>query len=237
MSRLDPSVASFAAALESLVSSEPDVADILAHLVADCARANSADACALLALDANGDLSLLAAESHRAVELEMLQIQRENGPCVEVIEGGAQLRVSGGDAIRERWDEVGATIVDAGFQAVEAYPMRWRGTMLGGLNMFWTDPDHPVDEVLAQAYADVATLVIVQSASVDPDQVRADMHEALSARGVVEQAKGVVAYREGVDLGEAYASLLRRAEASGTPLTQTALDVVAEAMGGRPQPE
>jgi hypothetical protein len=232
MTGQERTVASLAAAMEALVVSDPDVADILAHLLADCARATSADACALLAVDSNGELSLLAAESHRAVELEMLQIQRDSGPCVEVMDGVAPLHVSGIDAIRERWGEVGAAIVDAGFHAVEAYPMRWRGTMLGGLNLFWTDADRPADEGLAQAYADMATLVVVQSVSVDTDQVRAGLHEALSARGVVEQAKGVVAYRDGVDLGEAYTSLLRRAESSGTPLTQTALDVVAEAMGG-----
>ena len=232
MTAQDRTVASLAAAMKALVLSDPDVADILAHLVSDCARATSADACALLAVDSDGELSLLAAESHRAVELEMLQIQREEGPCVEVIEGAAPLHVSGAEAIRARWGDVGATIVDAGFQAVEAYPMRWRGTMLGGLNLFLTDADRPVDATLAQTYADMATLVVVQSVSVDRDQVRARLHEALSARGVVEQAKGVVAYRDGIDLGEAYTSLLRRAESSGTPLTQTALDVVDEAARG-----
>jgi len=232
VTRLEQTAASFATAIEAVVLPDPDVADILAHLVADCAAATSADTCALMARDSNGELSLLAAESHRAVELELLQIQRESGPCVDVMDEGTPIHVAGGDAVRQRWDSVGAAIVDAGFDAVEAYPMRWRGTILGGLNLFRGDADQPPGGALAQAYADIATLVVVQSVSVDADQVRARLHEALSARGVVEQAKGVIAYREGIDLGAAYASLLRRSETTGTTLTQTALDVVNEAVRG-----
>ena len=236
MTRHERTAVSLAAAMDAIVRPEPDVADVLAHLVAACADATGADACALMAVDDNGELSLLAAESHRAVELEMLQIQRDAGPCVDVIDEGAPLHVFGAEAIRERWESVGAAVVDAGFEAVESYPMRWRGTMLGGLNLFRMDPEVPADAMLAQAFADMATLVVVQSVSVDADQIGSRMHEALSARGLVEQAKGVLAYREGVDLGDAYAVLLGRAESSDTPLTQTALDVVAEAVAsGRPR--
>jgi ANTAR domain len=237
VSGLEPTAASLAAAMEALVSSEPDVADILAHLVGDCAAATSSDACALMARDQHGELSLLAADSHRAAELEMLQIQRETGPCVDIMElGGGPLHVNGAAAIRGRWGNVGEAVVGAGFATVEAYPMRWRGSVLGGLNLFSSDPDRRASGALAQAYADIATLVVVQSGSVDADQVRARLHEALSARGIVEQAKGVIVYREGLDLAAAYDVLLRRAEASGRPLTQTALDVVAEAVEGRPSP-
>jgi ANTAR domain len=230
---LDRTASSLAAALEALVLPHPDVADILAHLVADGARATSADACALMARDSNGELSLLAAQSHSAVELEMLQIQREVGPCIDVINESGPVHASGADEIRRRWGKVGDAMVDAGFLTVEGYPMRWRGEVLGGLNLFYVDADQPAGGVVAQAYADMTTLVVVQAASVDPDHVRARLHEALSSRGVVEQAKGVIAYQDGVDLGAAYASLLRRAEASGEGLTSTALDVVAEAVERR----
>ncbi len=237
MTRLDSTAASLASAVEALVSSDVDVADVLAHLVADCARQSGADACALMALDGRGELAMLAAESHRAVELEMLQIQRDAGPCIEVIESGVEVHVSGAAALRERWETVGEAVVEAGFEAVEAYPMRWRGAVLGGLNLFRTDPGAPPAGALGQAFADVATLVVVHAGAIEADEVRAHLHEAMSARAVVEQAKGVIAYRDGVDLGTAYARLLSRSEEAGTTLTRTALDVVAEAGGGTPVQE
>jgi hypothetical protein len=237
VTRLERTAMSLAAAMEALVLPNPDVADILAHLVAEGARATSADACALMARDSNGELSLLAAQSHSAVELEMLQIQRDVGPCIDVINDAGSLRVCGADEIRRRWGKVGDAVVDAGFRTVEGYPMRWRGSVLGGLNLFYADADPPAGGVMAQAYADIATLVVVQAASVDSDQVRARLHEALSSRGVVEQAKGVIAYQDRVDLGAAYVALLHRAEASGTGLTSTALEVVAEAVESRRRTE
>lgn len=220
-----------AAALSAVVATTIDVADVLAHLVVDCAATLPVEAVALLAVDTNGDLSLLAADSHRAGQLELLQIQGRRGPCVDVITTNEPLLVSGADAVAARWDEVGEAIVALGFTAVEAYPMRWQGRALGGLNLFHAEDRTTPIGARAQAFADMATVVVVQSMPLSEDQVRARMHEALSARAAVEQAKGVLAYQLGTDLAEAYASLLRRAWDSGTPLTQAALDVVGEAQG------
>jgi hypothetical protein len=232
VTRLEDAAASFAAAMAALVQPDPDVADLLAQLVADCARATGSDTSALMALDGHGELSLLAADSHRAVELELLQIQRDSGPCVDVVRTGQSLHVAGADALRARWPRIGDAMVEAGFGAVEAYPMRWSGATLGGLNLFRAAADQPAAGAMAQAYADIATLVVARSIAIDDDHVRAQLHEALRARAIVEQAKGVLAYRDDVDLSAAYASLKRRARSSGAPLTQVASDVVSEASQG-----
>ena len=229
MSAEEQTAAAFASALGALVARDIDVADVLVHLVTECRAAVGADAVALMVSEAGGGLSLLTAESHQAEQLELLQIQDESGPCVDVLTTGEALRVGSPQAVEERWGDVGATIVRAGFVAVEAYPMRWRGVTLGGLNIFFRDADVPSLPELCQAFADISTLVVVQSGTVSADHVRARVHEALSARGLLEQAKGVIAYREDLDMGAAYTALLQRAETSGIPLTQTALDVVQEA--------
>ncbi len=228
---MNPPQEPLAAALSAVVAAPIDVADVLAHLVVDCAATVPVEAVALLAVDSNGDLSLLAADSHRAEQLELLQIQGHRGPCVDVIATNEALLVSGTDALVAQWGEVGAAIAAAGFSAVEAYPMRWQGRALGGLNLFYARERTTPIGATGQAFADMATVVVVQSMPLSQDQVQARLHEALSARAAVEQAKGVLAYRLGTDLAEAYATLLRRAWDSGTPLTQTALDVVGEAQG------
>ena len=225
----EQTAAALASAIGALVAPEIDVADILVHLVVECRRAAGADAVALMVRGPDGALSLLTAESHQAEQLELLQIQDASGPCVDVLETGEALRVAGAQAVEERWGDVGAAIVRSGYEAVEAYPMRWRGATLGGLNMFFRDAGIASTPQLCQAFADISTIVVVQSGTVSADHVRARLHEALSARGLVEQAKGVIAYRDNVDMGAAYAALLQRAETEGTPLTQTALDVVQEA--------
>ncbi len=227
--REEAAARAFADALAALTAGEVDVADVLAHLMADCAASAQADAVALLATDGNGDLSLLAASSHRAVELELWQLQRSEGPCIEVMSTGDALRVHGAEAMAGRWGATGQVLAEAGYTGVEAYPMRWRGTVVGGLNIFHRREVEPVDDAVQQAFADVATLVVVQSVTVTTDQVKARLHEAMVARNVVEQAKGVLAYRMDLDLDAAYDALLRRADQNGGALTQVALDVVAEA--------
>jgi ANTAR domain/GAF domain len=226
----------FADAAAALVG-EPDVADILAHLLADCVTVMDADAVAILARDATGELSLLAASSHRATELELLQIQRSAGPCVDVIESNEALAVSGTAQLEERWEHVGRAIADAGFTAVEAYPMRWRGTVLGGLNVFSSRPTSAAHTAgVGQTFADIATLAVIYSMPISAEQAATRLHEALNARELVEQAKGVIAYVDGVDMSTAYDTLLRRADLNGEPLTRTADDVIAEQLHRRRGP-
>ena len=215
--------------------SEHVVADVLAQLLTDCTDLVSAEAVAILVVDRTDQLSLLSSSSHRAAELEMLQIQRSSGPCVDAIRTGRHVSASGADELTGRWEEVGQAIVGSGFQRVDAYPMRWRGRVLGGLNIFRHEPADTDDETatLSQAFADVATLVVVQSTEIPSDQVAARVHEAIMARAQVEQAKGVLAHVHGIDMAEAYEKLRGLAAQTGRSLTETALRVVREQHEGK----
>jgi GAF domain-containing protein len=215
-------------ALAALIG-ESDVTDVLARLVRDCAEVLGADSVAILARDDAGELALLSATSHRAIELELLQIQRSAGPCIDVLDSREHLSVSGAQQIRDRWSDVGRAITDAGFDSVEAFPLRLRGTVLGGLNVFRTVPR--IDRThaqIGQAFADLATLAVVYAMPISTDQAAAQLHQALNARELVEQAKGVIAYVETVDLGTAYDLLVQRAEEAGETLTRTAAAVIEQ---------
>lgn len=215
--------------------SEHNVTDVLARLLADCAGLVAAEAVAILVLEQDDQLSMLSSSSHRASELELMQIQSHSGPCVDSIRTGEHVTATGAIALEQRWDDVGRAIVESGFTRVDAYPMRWRGRTLGGLNIFRkasTEIDHEL-ETLSQAFADVATLVVVQSTEIPSDQIAARVHEAIMARAQVEQAKGVLSYLRGIDMAEAYEELRQLAVASGRTLTETALHVVREQHEGR----
>ncbi len=210
--------------------SEHVVADVLSQLVSDCKSLVSAEAVAIMVVERSHELSLLSSSSHRAAEIEMLQIQRSDGPCVETIRSGVHVSATGADEIIRRWEAVGRAIVESGYQRVDSYPMRWRGRVLGGLNIFRPSVADVGEEAetLAQAFADVATLVVVQSSEIPSDQIAARVHEAIMARAQVEQAKGVLAHLHGIEMAEAYDELRRLAGHNGRSLTQTALDVVRE---------
>lgn len=225
-----------AAAVAGVVA-HPDVADTLDHLLTDSARLLRASALGLLVRARSGaPLELLAATSHRVAELELFQRQEDEGPCVEVLETGSVVGVSGQDELRARWGPVGPAIVAAGYHGVQAFPLRWRGLVLGGLNVFYPTPVMG-DVGTGQVLADLAAVVVVGSSSGGPAGMERGLQQALAGRVVVEQAKGVLSYQHDVDVDVAFEVLRRQAEAAGTTLTATAEHVVtspdSRAIAGR----
>jgi hypothetical protein len=205
-------------------------ADILAQLMADCMEPLDAHSAAILVAGERGGLSLLCASSHAVAEIEMLQAQEFAGPCVDAIKSGTLVEAVGASELVSRWPTVGSAIRDAGYTSVHAFPMSWHGHVLGGLNIFRTVEAAQTEDtrLIGQAFADVATLVVVQAANVPADEVAARIYEAISARSVVEQAKGVLAYLHGLDMESAYGQIVQRSRREGLSVSETAQRVVRE---------
>lgn len=218
------------AAASAALITEHHPGEILIRLMADCIGPLSADAAAILVANPGGDLGLLAASSHRAEEIEMLQTQQLRGPCIDAVRSGVHVS-GGGDALVERWQEIGEAIRRAGFESVHAFPMRWHGRVLGGLNVFRVGVDNSASSdtvAIGQAFADVATLVLVQMSDVSTDQIAQRVRQTISARSAVEQAKGVLAHVHATDIETAYEALVQRAADDGTSLVETAWRVISD---------
>ncbi|MET4224574.1 GAF and ANTAR domain-containing protein [Oerskovia enterophila] len=219
------------AAVTSALLQDHDVTGLLAQLVQDSARFVPADAAGLL-LQGEGDvLEVLSATSHRATELELYQAQHDEGPCADVVRTGHSIEVVGAGEVDQRWPRIGPEVTGAGFRSVYAFPLRWHGLTIGGLNLF-AATDAPLDDSarqLAQTFADVAALVIVQPVQVDQVDLLASLRRALEGRVVVEQAKGVLAYQLGIDMAAAYDELVRRSHQDGLSLTETAAATITRA--------
>jgi GAF domain-containing protein len=204
---------------------------LLARLMGDAAEVLPADAAALLVRAADGGLELLSATSHRVGELEIYQAQHQAGPCVDVVRTGRADSALGAEEIVRRWDDVGRLIVDAGFQAVHAFPMHWRDHVIGGLNVFGVAPEglSAASMAAGQSFADLATLAIVAPTALSDDELGRRVTEALEGRVVIEQAKGVLAVQLGVDMATAYSVLLERSSSNGASLAAAAERVVHDA--------
>ena len=228
MNRRATASGALAAAVSGLVS-DRGVADVLTQLVLDATTVLDAQSVAVLVTVEEDDLVLLNASSHEAGQIELLQAQSWSGPCVDVISSGRRISVAGEDDLIARWGAVGRAMVEAGHGGVDAYPMSWRGRVLGGLNVFrgGNGVARSVSHDVGQAFADVATLLLVHDADVPVEQIRAHVYEAVQARSLVEQAKGVLAHVHAIDPARAYELLLARAEEGGG-LTSVALDVVSK---------
>ena len=225
----------FARVVSALVQDDLDVVTILADLMADSRESLSASAVGLLV---TGDLvepEVLSATTHSIGDLELYQLQSGRGPSVDAAYTAAVASAVGAAEIERRWGDVGQAITRAGYGAVSAYPLRWRQTCLGALNVFWTNPlDMGADaDALGQSFADIATIVVLHPEHLSPDDITRRTRAALDGRTVIEQAKGVLAYLNGVPVDTAYDLLRERAHREGRTLTATANLVISEASSRR----
>jgi transcriptional regulator with GAF, ATPase, and Fis domain len=220
----------FADAAAAMVNQD-DVTDTLANLLASCAELTSATALGLLVRTGSGELELLSATSHRTAELELYQVQQDTGPCVDVIHTGEPIEAVSPAEILDRWGAVGEAITAAGYESVYAAPLRWHGVTIGGLNSFRRSHAQVDREegLLLQAFADVATIVVVQATDLTVRQVAGRIEAALEGRTVIEQAKGVLAYLNDVDMADAYQLLKAQAADHGVTLTVAAERIVQAA--------
>jgi hypothetical protein len=215
----------------SALVSDHDLTGVLADLLSDAQTAMSAQAVGLLVVTEPGHLELLTASSHATTELELFQIQERTGPCVDAMTSGSPVWESGSDRLTSRWPVVGPAIEAAGYVAVQAYPLRWRERGIGALNLFFAEPpeDSPAQRLLGQAFADMATLVVLHPEELSARDIVSRTERALAGRNVVEQAKGVISYLDDVPIDDAYLRLRQRAERDGVNLTVMAQRVIDEA--------
>ena len=209
-----------------------DVLDFLHGLAGHCVELLDVDAAGLMLADRQGNLRVAASSTEQVRLLELFELQNEEGPCLECFSGGVTVAEDDlGEAGRSRWPRFSAEAVPAGFRSVLAIPMRLRDETIGALNLFRgaQGPLVEGDRSLAQALADVATIGILQERGNRRREVLAEqLQEALTSRIVIEQAKGVIAERQGVHVDEAFDQMRRHARAHGEQLSEVARRVVSQ---------
>lgn len=119
--------------------------------------------------------------------------------------------------------------LEAGFQSVQALPLRLRGNIIGALNLFHTDQAALAagDVEVAQAFADVATIAILQHrAGLEGQVLNEQLQQALNSRVLIEQAKGVTAEGAGLSMDDAFRALRMHARHHNLGLVDVARGVI-----------
>ncbi len=188
-----------------------DVIDFLHVLTDRSVQLLDVSAAGLLLADPRGELRVVAASSEAARLLELFQIQNDQGPCLDCFRTGEPVEVGDLAGAEQRWPRFAVAAQQAGFAAVQALPMRLREQVIGALNLFRASPGafSPADIRVGQAMADVATIGLLHERSMrHSDSLNEQLQTALNSRVVIEQAKGKLAERLGVDMDQAF-NLLR----------------------------
>jgi GAF domain-containing protein len=214
--------------LANTLVGEFDVIDILTILTARSVEVLGATAAGILLADPQHHLRVMAASSEQIELLELFQVQNDEGPCLDSYNDGEV--ISAEDLRRDlRWPSFAAVCVAAGFPSVIAIPLRLDTRTLGCLNLFMSEPAplQEADRSLAQAFADVATITIVQDEALRAAAIReATLQHALDSRIAIEQAKGMIAQSTGGDMDSAFAQLRNYSRGNNRQLTQVAIALI-----------
>ncbi|MEV5597434.1 ANTAR domain-containing protein [Streptomyces sp. NPDC052496] len=181
-------------------------------------------------LDDLGRVEYATASDERYRRLEEVQVELDEGPCLEATRDGAAMppaSLTGPAAMR--WPRFARHARRAGVIAVAAVPLRTPGFTAGALNLMCGQASEiPTanDLRIAQALADATAACFGHQHDLHDQAVLIQqLSTALESRLVIEQAKGVLSERLRVSLDDAFERLRAHARARQRKLTDLAADV------------
>jgi GAF domain-containing protein len=118
--------------------------------------------------------------------------------------------------------------VEAGVQAIFAFPLLIQGTCLGALDLYNDTPGMLDDAQRSEAQTTarmVAEVVLTLQYDTETGDVSEAFKAATKARAVVYQAAGMTSVQLGISVGDALVRLRTDAFAAGRPVNDLALDI------------
>jgi GAF domain-containing protein len=218
--------------LGSLLYPESALGEQLDHVLALTAQTVPGSAAASVAvLGRYGGYVTAAASNDPARRLDAAQFELGAGPCVDALTTGREHLVADA-ADEDRWPGFVRLLRDHGLGSAVSMPLRAGDEVLGALTVFGGGPGglHGHDLEAARQLAVPAAVTLANGMARRRIEVlTGQLQRVLDERALIEQAKGVLAAREGCHPDDAVGLLSRRARDGGREVVDVAREVV-----GRP---
>jgi hypothetical protein len=173
---------------------------------------------------------LASAASHPDLaEIVDRQLTRRHGPFFEVVR--TRTAVSSDDVLAEtRWPEATADMLTRGLRTFSTTP-HVKEPVLVTLTLYGVSP-----RALARGQHALASLLVAQSSNAVSNTLQygtvhrtaMQLQEAVEARAVVDQAKGILMHALGCDADEAFAEMRRISQTRHVKLTALAQRIVGD---------
>ncbi|MBV9094454.1 MAG: ANTAR domain-containing protein [Streptosporangiaceae bacterium] len=204
------------------------LAELAAWQVPACSGANAT-------VWRDGELVALAATHPDLAELAELQLASSSGPLIAAAETG--MPVNCPDTLDEdRWPGYAAAALRRGVRcSVHLVRDLPRGALV--LSLFAVRPRalDPQSNPVADMLAAFGGAVLANATAYDQAQRTASqLKDAVVARSVVDQAKGVLMHALGCDADDALARLRAESQRRHVKVTEVAAEVIAAYNGGNP---
>jgi hypothetical protein len=218
----------FVALADTLVA-DFDVIDFLHTLAMRGVELLDASEVGIMLAGQQGGLQVMASSTEEARLLELYELQSNEGPCLDCFRSGLPVAREDLPAMRSSWPMFTQRLQQLGFNSAQAVPMRLRSETIGALNILRTDPGllPGADLRIGQAMAHVATVGLLQERAIAARELLAtQLQTALNSRIQLEQAKGVLAERAGLQMDEAFTVMRDYARSHNRRLGKVAAQVI-----------
>lgn len=190
--------------------------------VAEFARtAVSCDDAGVLLVQARNKIETAAATSGPVARAHDLQVELDEGPCLDALEDKTVVYTISDAALDERWPRWSAAVVELGYRSVVSVPLATTARRYGSLNIYAARPDAFDEDDVA------VTCVLARHASVALAANRdlEGLRKAVDARKLIGIAMGILMERYGVDSDRAFEVLRRFSQDHNVKLRDVARQV------------
>jgi GAF domain-containing protein len=210
---------------ETLETTLDRVSQLAARTVPGC------DGAGVTVVDALGHAATVAATGELVLRVDRRQYEAGQGPCLDALRTRTVVSVDVEEAA-ERYPDFAGEARALGVRSFLAAPLVAGDAALGSLNLYSraTAGFDALDEALVALFVGQASVAVANARLYDSTRRLTDqMSEAMTSRSVIEQAKGVLMGRHGVDAQQAFDLLRERSQRANVKLHLIAEAVVREA--------
>ncbi|PRY49975.1 PAS domain S-box-containing protein [Geodermatophilus tzadiensis] len=203
-------IAEALAELTRLASAGADRRQLLGRMATLAQRAVPSSCWVSVTIGSPRDPRYIGTDSTAAQEADGRQMRADEGPCVDAYTGGEAV-VTGELRTDPRWPVLARLAAAGPVRSVLAVPVALDGAPTGVLNVYSprVDAFGPADRRVAELVALAAAAVLQEVAERESlRRLTANLEQALASRSVIDQAKGVLMSRLGVDADDAWARLV-----------------------------
>ena len=225
LGRLDEITAALAD-LADVLGREEELGRVLQRSVDQITSAvPNADMASVSVLRGDGDgAETVAASSEQVWAIDSDQHAAGEGPCLEAARTGQVVR-TGVEQGRQRWPEFTRSARAAGVESYLSVPLVIDEKFAGSLNLY-SEQRHgfgDFDVALLRLYVTAASAAIANARRyAEARRVAGQLSQALDSRAVIDQARGILMERDGINAEDAFGELVRESQNTNTKLREVA---------------
>lgn len=217
--------------LSGLLLDEEPLPEVLQRVVELAVAAVPGCTGAGVTLVEDGRPSTAAHTDEQVLAVDRHQYDVDDGPCLDAIRNRVVHRVDCEEA-DQRWPDFAERARSLGVRSFLAAPLVAGERAVGSLNLYSAHPHgfDALDDVLVQLFCGQASVAVANARLYGRAvALNEQLQQALEGRAVIEQAKGVLMARHGVDADGAFEQLRSWSQQRNHKLRDVAAEVVGSA--------